>query len=97
MECVEKLDWIADFLSGRSQHVVSGGYSSESVSVINGILQGRPLIFLMCINDITQHLSSSCRPFADDCVFYKRIDSANNLDLLQQELRQLKFGKKHGK
>jgi len=42
------LDYIAVFLSGRSQHVVCGGYSSESVSVISDVPQGSvmgPLLF----------------------------------------------------
>jgi len=58
---VKVLNWIADFLSGRSQRVVCGGYSSESVSVISGVPQGSvmgPLLFLIYINDISQQLSS---------------------------------------
>jgi len=45
----------------------------------------------MYINDITQQLSSSCRLFADDCVLYRRINSANDPNVLQQDLRQLEF------
>jgi len=57
------LDWIADFLSGHSQRVVCGGYSSESVSVISGLPQDSvigPLIFLMYCTSMT--LLSTCPP-----------------------------------
>ena len=90
--CGKALDQTADFLSDRTQRVVCGGYSSEPVSVTSGVPQGSmmgPLLFLMYINDITLNLSSSCRLFADDCVLYRRIDSADDPNLLQENLRRL--------
>ena len=62
------------------------------MSVTSGVPQGSmmgPLLFLMYINDITLNLSSSCRLFADDCVLYRRIDSADDPNLLQENLRRL--------
>ena len=88
------LSWITDFPSNCSQCVVCGGYSSEPVSVVSGVPQGSvigPLLFLIYINDITQHLSSSCHLFADDCVLYRWIDSPDDINLLQQDLLQLEI------
>jgi len=90
--CGKEIHWIADFLSDRIQCIVCGGYSSEPVSVTSGVPQGSvmgPLLFLIYINDIAFNLSSSCCLFADDCVLYRRIDSTDDPNLLQEDLRQL--------
>ena len=36
-------------------------------------------------------MSSSCHLFADDCVLYRRIDSPDDINLLQQDLLQLEI------
>jgi len=87
--CGKALDWIADFLSDRTQLVVCGGYSSEPVSVTSGVPQGS----VMTVFNHTQPVLLFCL-FADDCVLYRRIDSADDPNLLQQqweETWQMKF------
>jgi len=88
------LGWISSFLSGRTQRVVCGGQSSDPVNVASGVPQGSvlgPLLFLLFINDITHHLSSTCRLYADDCILYRCIDSQSDIDALQEDLKQLEI------
>ena len=40
------------------------------------------LLFLACINDISDNLSSSCHLFADDCILYRDIKSAEDAQIL---------------
>ena len=88
------LGWISSFLSGHTQRVVCGGQSSDPVNVASGVPQGSvlgPLLFLLFINDITHHLSSTCRLYADDCILYRCIDSQSDIDALQEDLKQLEI------
>jgi len=60
---------------------VHGGSSSKPIDVTSGVLQGsvlEPLLFLAFINDISDNLSSPCRLFADDCILYRDIKSAED-------------------
>ena len=88
------LGWISSFLSGHTQRVVCGGQSSDPVNVASGVPQGSvlgPLLFLLFINDITHHLSSTCRLYTDDCILYRCIDSQSDIDALQEDLKQLEI------
>ena len=56
------LEWIENFLSGRSQQVILNGECSESCPVLSGIPQGSvlgPLLFLCYINDLPAQVKSS--------------------------------------
>ena len=46
----------------------------------------RPLLFLICINDITNNISSTARLFADDCVLYRTINCEADAITLQKDL-----------
>ena len=72
--------WIQAFLEveGRTQRVVVDGETSGSASVKSGVPQGSvlgPLLFLIFINDLAEHTTSTVRLFADDCVMYKSVKS----------------------
>jgi len=74
--------WIRGFLLGRTQRVRVGGQLSEEVRVTSGVPQGSvlgPLLFLAYVNDIWRNMESTIRPFADDCVIYRKI--INNADM----------------
>lgn len=63
------LKWISHYLSGRSQKVFVGSSMSESKILSAGVPQGSvlgPLLFLIYVNDIVEHLLSITRLFADD-------------------------------
>ena len=84
--------WIQSFLGGRTQRVVVDGETLGPASVKSGVPQGSvlgPLLFLIFINDLAEHTTSTVRLFADDCVMYKSVKSVRDCQDLQQDLIQL--------
>ena len=84
--------WIQSFLEGRTQRVVVDGETSGPAPVKSGVPQGSvlgPLLFLIFINDLAEHTTSTVRLFADDCVMYKSVKSVPDCQELQQDLKQL--------
>ena len=79
----------------RTQKVVVEGASSDPSPVKSGVPQGSvlgPLLFLLFINDLAEHTSSTVRLFADDCVMYKSVKtilSIQDCEVLQNDLDQL--------
>ena len=66
--------------------------SSSPVPVLSGVPQGTvlgPLMFLLYINDITKDINSALRLFADDCLLYRVINSAEDANMLQEDLNRL--------
>jgi hypothetical protein len=86
------VEWIGNFLIGRTQRVVCDGEASDPTAVISGVPQGTvlgPLLFLLYINDLPDKLSCKTRLFADDCVVYSSGKSELHLAHLQDNLNQL--------
>ena len=84
--------WISAFLTQRKQQVVIDGISSTSCSVDSGVPQGTvlgPLLFLCHINDLPLSVSSQVRLFADDCLIYRNIKTADDQKQLQDDLSKL--------
>ena len=77
-----------DFLKQRKQRVVFNGQFSTWKNVNTGVPQGSilgPLLFLICINDLREGLSSNAKLFADDTSLFSVIHhdtqtSGNNLN-----------------
>jgi len=84
--------WISEFLLGRTQRVRVGGHLSEEFRVTSGVLQGSVLgllLFLPYVNDISRHIESTIRLFADDCVIYRKIINQEDIEKLQKDLDRL--------
>src|SRR5699024_7468473 len=82
--------WITSFLSNRWQQVKIGDCISESFKVTSGVPQGShrgPILFLLFINDLCQHLTSSKFLFyADDLKIYTRVECSADVVALQSDL-----------
>ena len=86
------LMWLKDFLVGRKQRVVLNGKKSEWTDVKSGIPQGSvlgPILFELYINDMPDVVDSDIRMFADDMKIYRRSDSNEDREKLQDDLRSL--------
>ena len=84
--------WITNFLKCREQSVVVDGTHSSPVYVESGVPQGTvlgPILFLLHINDLPDHVTSSVRLFADDCLLYRPIRSQDDQHLLQEDINSL--------
>lgn len=67
----QSLTWISAFLSNRTQTVVIGGTTSNTVHVTSGTV-----LFLVYNNDLPDYLTySKLRLFADDNIIYKPVRS----------------------
>ena len=74
------LEWVMSFLYGRTQQVVLDGIASSAAAVTSGVTKGSargPLLFIAYINDLPSCVKSNTRLFADDCLLYRRINSAD--------------------
>ena len=85
--------WIREFLSSRNQPVLVEGQSLHTSPVCSGVPQGSilgPLLFLLFINDLLDYVNScNVRIFADDCVLYKTIHRASDMQSLQDDMNNL--------
>lgn len=87
------IEFLAFYLTGRSQYVIFNGHKSLSYEVNSGIQQGSntgPLFFLTIINDLPDYLKyASGLLFVDDFKLYKQINSVEDSILLQKDLDAL--------
>ena len=86
------LNWIQDFLNGRSQQVIVNGCTSSWAPVTSGIPQGSvlgPILFVLYVNDIPNCTSSDTYLFADDTKVLRKITCDQDSIKLQQDLDEL--------
>ena len=89
------LEWVTDYLTGRSQNVVVNGESSRPAPVISGVPQGSvlgPLLFLIYINDLSEiNLCQGAKLtlYADDVLLYRAISSPEDFVTLQEDINKV--------
>ena len=78
---VSCFSWFHDYLSDRTERVITGGHSSEWMEVTSGVPQGSilgPLLFLLYINDFPLSVSCNTELFPDDSVLYRKITTEDD-------------------
>ena len=75
------LDIIKDFISLRKLRVVLNGQHSTWVNIEEWVSQESipgPLFFLICINDLSDDLTSNPKLFADDTSLFSVVQNINS-------------------
>ena len=86
------INWIEKWLIDRRQRVVVDGEVSNWKSVLSGVPQGSvlgPILFLIYINDLDDDITSKVLKFADDTIFFRKIESDADRQQLQNDLNKL--------
>jgi len=90
------LEWVKDFLTGRSQRTIVGQCLSDVGYISSGVVQGSclgPLLFLIYINDLADLFSDEAviKLYADDVKLYSNVatDALNVTFDLQDKLNKL--------
>jgi len=87
------LTWLINYLSNRKQAVVIKGEISSYKPISAGVPQGSvlgPLLFLIYINDIVNHVQSITKLFADDTSLYSMVhDNITRSAVLNADLDRI--------
>ena len=88
------MQWFRNFFTNCQQRVVVRGTFSSCTHVRSGVLQGLtilgPILFLICVNDISSNILSYIKMFADDTKVYREIsDFVNDTRALQTDIDRL--------
>ena len=86
------LNWIRNFLSGRSQYVKINNTKSEERPVTSGVPQGSvlgPMLFIFFINDLPNVCSVTTKIYADDTKAYTSINCDEDHTRLQQSIDEM--------
>ena len=86
------LEWITEFLHGRTQEVIVNGEKSVKAPVISGIPQGTvlgPVLFVVYINDLLENIKSDGLMFADDTKIFRPIATLDDALTLQNDINVL--------
>lgn len=86
------LKWVETWLSGRQQRVILNGTKSGWKEVNSGVPQGSvlgPLLFIIFVNTIDDHVDSKVLKFADDIKIARVIERDHDLEIFQSDLNRL--------
>ena len=84
--------WVQDFLMGTTQVVSVRNATSSKAEVLSGVPQGSvlgPLLFIVYINDLPNHVNSSIQMFADDTKIFTKVDKPEDTTKLQHNIDEL--------
>lgn len=88
------IDWVTSYMTDRDQVVEVNGHTSDTKSVVCGVLQGSvlgPLLFLLYINDMRDACSCNLYLFADDAALLISHKDKNTLQCrLGEELTKIR-------
>jgi hypothetical protein len=83
------LSWIGAFLASRRQRVILGDSSSTWVPVTSDVPQGSvlgPTLFMVFVNDLPDHITSTCKMYADDTKILASAKTEANRSKMQDDL-----------
>jgi hypothetical protein len=86
------IQWISDFLHGRTEYVNVNGCTSETVQETSGVPQGSvlgPTLFVYYINDLPSMVDCDIKMFADDTQTYSVVNSVKQKENLQKCINKL--------
>ena len=81
--CGSLLQWFRSFLTTHRQRVVVNEHHSAWSDVSSGVPQGSilgPLLFTMCVNDISSIIQSKINMFADDVTLYATVSTTGDCE-----------------
>ena len=84
--------WIGEWLCDRKQQVVLNGKFSSLQDVYRVCPKALSLdhyFFLFFVNDFDTVVSSHIQKFVDDCKVYISVPTAEDIDILQQDINNL--------
>ena len=85
--------WFKAYLTNCVQKVSINNSLSDTLPVVSGVPQGSilgPILFLICMNGITEFVQHShLLQFADDTKYFKSVSSISDQALLQDDLNTL--------
>ena len=93
------IDWTKQWLTDRRQCIVVDGAVSSWKSVLSGVPRGSilgPLLFLICISDLDNNITSTVPKFADDPKVFRKVKNDGDKHHLQNNLDELLNGLKNG-
>ena len=80
------IDWLRDYLCGRTLSVRVGCEISNSCPITAGVPEGAnlgPVLFLVFINDLPSESPSSTELYADDALLHSTLSSTTDIEELQ--------------
>ena len=84
--------WLTSYLSDRMQRVVLNGKHSMWTAVRSGVPEGSilgPLMFVCYVADIPKCIETDCLLYADDVKLFHRVESTEDVAVLQRDIDRL--------